>query len=543
LAVVLALAAGLLVAVWQLRVARAEKRHAEEVKEFVASIFRSADPYFTGNRQMTAAQLLTLAKDRIDREMTTQPQNAAELLLIVGESQANLEQLDDARATLEKALANAKDTLPADSLQVAKGRAQLANVKTQQDDYDEGERQLALAIPVLRAHKNEREGARALANALATRGFIASERGDAKQAVAEMREAVEVTRAALGDNDSETILAQRELAQELLMQGEVNEGLKVARAAYETAKANFGSGGRDNLLVETEDVYGRALTDSGELEQGIAHLLSAVNGAERILGPQAESVSVKLTWLARAQLKLGDLNGAIESLKRAVKVSPDDLHRARALASLGLALMTARQLDAAVEALQASIADLRRLDSTGGAWIGNATSTYGNALIFLGRENDAERTLTRAIADKVTGPAMPDSYNGLGFVALSRKDAVTAKRNFEKSLELTAQTPPSRVIVNALLGLGLAQLESGQLQEADTTLAKAESTQNGLVTRPTPVLMDIEIARGRVALAQGKRSEAAILFSKADEYWRSVAPTSRWAREAAEWKGRVAGGS
>ena len=47
-AVVLALAAGLAVASWQLRIARAEKKRAEDVKEFVASIFRSADPYFTG---------------------------------------------------------------------------------------------------------------------------------------------------------------------------------------------------------------------------------------------------------------------------------------------------------------------------------------------------------------------------------------------------------------------------------------------------------------------------------------------------------------
>ena len=131
-AVVVALASGLTVATWQLQIAREEKRHAEEVKDFVASIFRSADPFFTGSHQMSAAQLLTLAKDRIDREMASQPHDAAELLLIVGEAQANLEQLDEAKATLERALANAKGVLPDDSLQVAAGRAQLASIAMQQ---------------------------------------------------------------------------------------------------------------------------------------------------------------------------------------------------------------------------------------------------------------------------------------------------------------------------------------------------------------------------------------------------------------------------
>src|SRR5262249_15810281 len=150
-----------------------------------------------------------------------------------------------------------------------------------------------------------------------------------------------------------------------------------------------------------------------------------------ILGPDAESVSIKLTWLARAQSKFGDVNGAIESLRRSVKVSADDLNRARAMASLGLALVTARQLDEGIQVLEKSLTDLERLDTTGGAWIGNATSTYGNALIFAGRGNEAERLFNQAIADKVTGPAMPDSYNGLGFIALGRKDAATARRNFE----------------------------------------------------------------------------------------------------------------
>lgn len=539
-AVVIALAAGLTVATWQLQVAREEKRHAEEVKDFVASIFRSADPFFTGNHQMSAAQLLTLAKDRIDREMASQPHDAAELLLIVGEAQANLEQLDDAQATLERALANAQGVLPDDSLQVAAGRAQLASIAMQQGNYDEAERQIAIALPSLREHGHEPEGARALSSALMTGGFIAGERGDGERAVGQMREAMELLRDVLGEDDSETILAMRQLAQEHLLMGEPVEGLKAARMAHENAVRTFGAGGRDNLLVETEDVYGRALVDNGQLEEGIGHLRNSIEGAQRIFGAEANSVVSKLTWLARAQMKLGDVNGAVSSLERAVQLSTDPLTRARVQSTLGVALATARRTGEAVDQLAAAVAEIRRLDTTGTAWLTNAVSAHGNALVLAGRIDEAERVLSANLQSAAAGPALADSHNGLGAVMLARADLAAARVNFAKARELSAQGPPSRVRVAALAGLGEVELAGGNAAAASEMLLAAQAEQEKVAQRATPVLIDILVARGRLAMAQGRREEAAQLFGQVDEFWQAFAPDSRQAREAALLKRRAA---
>jgi eukaryotic-like serine/threonine-protein kinase len=533
-AAVVALSTGLIVATSQLRIAQAEKRHAEEVKEFVASIFRSADPYFSGNTQMSAVQLLTLAKDRIEREMASQPQNVAELLLIVGEAQSNLEQLDDARATLEKALQIAASTLPSDSVEVAAGRAQLASIALQRSDYETAERYVAQALPVLREHRKDREGARALASALTTSGFIAGERNDGELAVKQMEQAVDVLRAALGENDSETILAMRQLAQEHLLMGNAEKGLQAARTAYESANRNFGDGGRDNLLVETQDVYGRALVDSGELEEGIRHLRESIAGAERLLGPNADSVVSKLSWLARAQTKLGDLNGAIETLERAVKASRDPLNRSRVQASLGIALTSARRAAEAVEQLKPALTTMRRLDTTGTAWIGNATSAYGNALALAGRNDEAQRLLSENLKGKLVGLAAPESHNGLGIVALNRKDYTAAKEHFEKGLELSSEGPPSRVLVASLLGLGQTHLATGNFAAAEDALQKAESAQHKVSERSTPVLIDIVAARAGLAVAQSQDERAAELFAQIDAFWQEFSPDSRYGREIAQ---------
>jgi eukaryotic-like serine/threonine-protein kinase len=538
-AVVLALAAGLAVASWQLRVARAEKKRAEEVKEFVASIFRSADPYFTGEQQMKASQLLTLAKERIDREMASQPQSSVELLAIVGEAQANLQEYDDARATLQAALDLAARKLPEGNLHTSQARAQLATIHANEREYDLAKRELDAAIPELRDYG--RPAVRALVNALQTRGFMAGDAGDGDRAIADMREAVEIAEESLGENDSETILAKRQLAQEYLMAGHLSEAVEESREAFGLAQTNFGSGGRNALLVETEDMYGRALADSGQLAAGIEHLQNSIKRTEALLGPNNGSIASKLSWLARAQLKLGDLAGAIESMTRSVSAATNDLDRARAQASLGVTLVAARRVDTAVDVLRTAVEDLKRLDTGEGSWLPNATATYGTALILAGQTAEARRVLQASLdTAKVAGPALADTHNGLGWSALSNKDAAAALDHFQKALEAAGPPdPPSRIRAAALLGAGTAQLELGKLKEAEQTLQAADAAYRKIHQLPTPALADVQVARGRVALRAGRVDDATRLFTEADEFWRGYAAKSRWAREASQWRQRA----
>ena len=499
--VALALAAGLLIAAWQLRVARTEKQRAEDVSEFVASIFRSADPYFTGGRQVTAAQLLTLAKERIDGGMASRPE-AVQLLVIVGEAQVNLEEYAAARATLQAALDLAARTLPADSLHASQALAQLAAVHVYERQFDLAKRELDAAIPTLRSHGPR--GVRALVKALMARGFIAGDERDTEHAIADMREAVAIAGAALGENDSETIFATRQLAQEYLMAGRGAESIAAARDAFERAHANFAAGGHNALLVETEDMYGRALTESGQSRAGIRHLQNAVARSEELLGLNNQSVASKLTWLARAQMKLGDLEGAIESMTRCVSTYTNDVERARASVSLGVALIQARRLDEAVAVLRSAVADVKRLDTGEASWLPHATATYGTALALAGMTKEARHVLQQSLdSGTLAGPALAETHNGLGLTALNSKDPSTALQHFRRALETAGPAdPPARIRAAALFGAGVSQLELGRLREADETLAQAEAAYRKVHQMPTPALAEVLAARDRLAKAQ-----------------------------------------
>ena len=458
----------------------------------------------------------------------------------MGEAQANLEEYDGARATLQAALDLAARKLPEGNIHTSQARAQLATIHANERDYDAAKRELDAVIPELREYG--RPAVRALVNALQTRGFIAGDAGDGERAIADMREAVEIAEESLGENDSETILAKRQLAQEYLMAGRLPEAVEASREAFSRAQENFGAGGRNALLVETEDVYGRALADSGQLAAGIEHLQNAIERTEALLGPSNGSIASKLSWLARAQLKLGDLPGAVASMTRSVTAATNDLDRARAQASLGVTLVAARRVDTAVEILRPAVAELQRLDTGEGSWLANATATYGMALALAGQTAEAQRVLQASLdSGKVAGPALADTHNGLGRSALNSKNAAAALDHFQKALEAAGPPdPPSRIRAAALLGAGTAQLELGNLREAEQSLQQADAAYRKIHQLATPALADVQVARGRVALLEERTADASQLFTEADEFWHRYESKSRWAREASQWRERQA---
>jgi tetratricopeptide (TPR) repeat protein len=124
---------------------------------------------------------------------------------------------------------------------------------------------------------------------------------------------------------------------------------------------------------------------------------------------------------------------------------------------------------------------------------------------------------------------------------LNSRNAKAALDHFQKALETAGPPdPPSRIRAAAVLGAGMAQLELGKLQEAEQTLQEADAAYRKIYQLPTPALADVQVARGRAAMLEGRADEASALFREADEFWRRYAAKSRWAREAAQWRERQA---
>src|SRR5690606_19543082 len=124
--VILALSAGLAAALWQARRAEAaaaraeaEAATAEQVKEYLVTVFGASDPWEQpGGVEMTARELLAQGVERVGT-LEREPAVQAELLDALGNVYSSLGLFDEARALLEQALAKRRALHGAEHEEVA----------------------------------------------------------------------------------------------------------------------------------------------------------------------------------------------------------------------------------------------------------------------------------------------------------------------------------------------------------------------------------------------------------------------------------------
>lgn len=121
-----------------------------------------------------------------------------------------------------------------------------------------------------------------------------------------------------------------------------------------------------------------------------------------------------------------------------------------------------------------------------------ALSTYSQALEGQGKLPEARDVISRAVARE---PNNPRYRYRLGRIALRLDDRQTARREFEKTIELDPQ------FIEAPLSLASIQIDDGLISDAKATLA----TVDGSPAAPRGVLYNV---KAKLALAEGDLTAA-----------------------------------
>jgi len=536
--VVMALGVGLAVSLWQLEVARAERRHAEEVKEFMASVFRSTDPFYTGKQTMTAAELLAFARERIDRELVSQPQTAVEMLMLVGESQGNLEQRDAAKAALTKAISLAERLQPRDEVLIAEARGLLALVMANKGEGVQARPIAEQVLPVLRA--NQPRTALVLSQLLSVMGYVESQDGNKDLAIALARESINVVTKAVGPESWETVSARYHLGT-LLMQAErLDEARPIAEQVLRESRALEPSGGRGALLLQALELYCDVLVHAHEFQAAIPVLNEAVELSFEINGqPQNNWTYIILNDLGRAQQSLGDYKAFLATRRLAYESVIRDQLKTRMLTHYARAMLMARQPEA-LEMLSRAVETARRLDTTKRSWLAMAQSDYGAALALSGRFDEAGRVLQANLPLAQESPvkgSLASTWNAIGLTRQLRSQWAESESAFHEALKSTDDDDVNvKHRGDAFHGIGIARLELGQPVEAERWLRQADESQRKLFVGMSPLRADIAMNLGRALLAQQKIAEANKSFAAANDYWLGYDATNRDAGVAAYWK-------
>ncbi len=540
-AVALAVLAGAGVAVWQARVAIAERDRAQDVLAFVESILREADPYEGSRGPMSAAALLQNAEHRVNQELRNRPALRVEILDLIGGGLKNLQETDAAARTLDAAIATARAALGPEHPLTVRARVTRLGLLRFQGKPEEIEAELRELLPQLR---NAGGNVEELVEALQQQTHNAIDTGHYEQALASATETLDIARAQLGERDTHTA----EAAILLVLAHEFMHQPAQARTAAETAlrlaTQVHPEQPRHPDVIGARVVLARALGELGEFRSSIDQLEQAVRDAKVQFGPNAIEVAFHTHNLVKYLVEAGELVRAEQAAAAAIVVfelhaSPDSYFLPAARASHAMTLLAARRPDAALAEIESAAAQLQTLLGAEHPVARRARADLALAQALAGRADQAERLLIAAAP-----AAGKPGWREHGVLSIAARLSGRTAEALQQARAATAAIdgplgPHVELIRMALLPLlGLALIDADALQEADAVLTEAADLLDRYQLSTSPERADAALGLGRVQLGLGRPDQALPHLARADAFWLQFDAGNRWAGEAAYWLAR-----
>ena len=352
-------------------------QQAEEVSEFLASMFESASPNIAQGRDVTAVELLEQGSQKID-ELAEQHLLQAKLHEVIGASYLQLGERARSLEHLTQSVAIYESDDDVDPLVLAEAVASLAEAHRLLDMHEE--------------------------------------------AIAGYRRALTLREAALGAEHSDVAFAMARLAGALGWQGRSDEALDYLRRALEIKTRN---GDEDDDMLDILGVTAVNLAQSGRFDEAIATNQRSIGLSERLLGERHPGTVIRIgnsgIFLHQAYRSIEGLRMLDEGIARSREIYPDDhpdiayslRWRARILQRLGRFDEAARELAAARQIVMAqetapSVGTVTSLYATGRWRLESGDSTAIDAY----REG-------LALAIELRGEGGPAAYAGRAGVAVS----------------------------------------------------------------------------------------------------------------------------
>jgi serine/threonine-protein kinase len=526
----LALLAGLGMALWQAHAARlaaqradAEARRTERVKSYLLSVFRQTDPSQTNGAAATTREMLEKGAQRLDVELAGEPALQAEVLDALARIEANLSELDPALAFARRALALREKTLPKGDKEIAASRVLLGDIQRDHGDMDAAQRTLEAAL----AETLAATGPDSLETAEARRSLAGSlhDLRNRQRGIDLLRQALAVISLRLGDGHVETAETLSELGIKLEEGEQYPEAEKTYRQAIRRFESALGprhpkvAGVQANLaglldrlsrpaearklleaaiaiqrealgprhldLASTLFSYGLLLDGQQELKAADAALSEALG----IFGPDRYEAGHCLRYLGIVAMDQERYQDAAALFSRAAEtfartLSPDDVQRWRTIANLGWAHLKLGHVALARQELTQAVARIEHLAGPESYELRLPLKELGQTLTQAGAHDEAVATLERLhrVEEKLFGTFQHTDVAGsellLAEALLARGadgDRQMARRTLDEAIATFTRLAPRDLLFGKVLvaSARLALLE-GDRARARRELAAAE---------------------------------------------------------------------
>ena len=312
-----------------------ERDRAQQVSNFLVSLFRSSDPFAGTGPGTTVREVLDSGAARVDRELSDQPELRAELLRAMGLSYMSLGLTSDARRLLERAVSIPHQGIVDGEPHEVSVRQSLAQVLQELGEYPAAE---SLYRDVLAWRRRTLPpGHRLIARTVTTLATVVAAQGRFVEAEGLVREALAIDRALRPEDPRSVSQSLNNLGNILLRERRYVAAESVHREAYALRHALVGDDHPEtaNSLVNIAS----ALGGQGRLEAADSLFRRALAVKRARLGPGHVDVATDEAGYARLLTLKGDAHEAEALYRHAIgihRASRPDGHPRTAVAMLGL---------------------------------------------------------------------------------------------------------------------------------------------------------------------------------------------------------------
>jgi serine/threonine protein kinase/tetratricopeptide (TPR) repeat protein len=388
--------------------AQREAIKATRVSEALSGLLRGADPIAnraTGDG-FTVAGLLDAATERVQSELTDQPEAQAEIFTIIGRMYRRIGMFDKAHDLLQRALASGRAAFGPNHASVAQTLNDIGGLAAEKGDAQTAAASLEEALRI-RRHIYGPESTH-VADTLAELGRIYQDQGLNARAEPLHREALAIRQKALGGESGETAVSMSDLASVLRLKGDLDNAEALLRHSLEIHRQTRGDA--HAMTATTMHDIGLVLSTRGDASAE-ALFREAMDTHRRALGDGHPLVAVSLNSLSHVLRERGRHAEAAAALKEALSIARPALgtdHQLVAIYTLNLAAVQLAIGEAAdaeplirealrVRRLSPRMVPNRRRIVPEDDWsIAAAERLLGAALVALGRDSEARALVTSA---------------------------------------------------------------------------------------------------------------------------------------------------